>query len=63
MGQQDFFLKSRTIKTIFNYICFITILTISYLVEFSSEKNRHNFVPKKISSRKVEMFVSKQKVS
>lgn len=42
-------------------MCFITILTMSYLVEFSSEKNRYNFVPKKISGRKVEMLVSNRK--
>lgn len=34
---------------------------MSYLVEFSSEKNRYNFVPKKISGRKVEMLVSNRK--
>ena len=36
---------------------------MSYLVEFSSEKNRYNFVPKKMSGRKVEMLVSTRKSS
>lgn len=45
--EKDLKKKSRAIKPIFNYVCFITILTISYLVEFSSEKNRYNSVPKK----------------
>lgn len=50
-------------KPVFNEICFITTWTISYLVEHSSEKNRYNFVPKRISGRKVDMLVSKHKVS
>lgn len=36
---------------------------MSYLVEFSSEKNRYNFVPKKILGRKVEMLVSTRRSS
>lgn len=50
---KDFFLKKEQYKAIFNYICFTAILIISYLVEFSSEKNRYNFDPKKFQVEKL----------